>query len=161
VRLLRDTRPNRFYPTAGTLFDLSTNFFSASSNLGTTSDLTPNPARAKVYSYQTYRIIFNKYVSLSKSQVLAYNLYLCGTGGDAPFYGQCIFGVQNELQGYTAGRYIDRYMFATQLEYRLVLPKRFGLVGFGGVGGSGSQRWTVQLQQPPAQHWYRAKVPSG
>jgi hypothetical protein len=134
VRLLRDTRPNRFYPTAGTLFDLSTNFFSASSNLGTTSDLTPNPARAKVYSYQTYRIIFNKYASLSKSQVLAYNLYLCGTGGDAPFYGQCIFGVQNELQGYTAGRYIDRYMFATQLEYRLVLPKRFGLVGFGGVG---------------------------
>jgi hypothetical protein len=129
VRLLRDTRPNRFYPTAGTLFDTSVNFFSASSTLGVT-----NPSRGKVYTYQTYRIIFNKYASLSKKQVLAYNLYLCGTGGDAPFYGQCIFGVQNELQGYTAGRYIDRYMFATQLEYRLVLPKRFGLVGFGGVG---------------------------
>lgn len=26
-------------------------------------------------------------------------------------------------------------MLATQLEYRLVLPKRFGLVAFGGVGG--------------------------
>ena len=26
-------------------------------------------------------------------------------------------------------------MIATQLEYRLVLPKRFGLVGFGGIGG--------------------------
>jgi hypothetical protein len=25
-------------------------------------------------------------------------------------------------------------MFATQLEYRLSLPKRFGLVGFAGVG---------------------------
>jgi hypothetical protein len=25
-------------------------------------------------------------------------------------------------------------MVATQLEYRLVLPKRFGLVAFGGVG---------------------------
>ena len=25
-------------------------------------------------------------------------------------------------------------MIATQLEYRLVLPKRFGVVGFGGVG---------------------------
>ncbi len=134
VRLLRDTRPNRFYPTAGTLFDLSTNFFSASSDLGITSDLTPNPVRSKAYSFQTYRIIFNKYSSLSKSQVLAYNLYLCGTGGDAPFYGQCIFGVQNELQGYTAGRYIDRYMFATQLEYRVELPKRFGLAGFGGLG---------------------------
>ena len=133
LRLLRDTRPNRFYPTSGTLLDLSTNFFSASSTLGRTSDVT-NPSRGKVYTFQTYRIIFNKYSSLSKKQVLAYNLFLCGTGGDAPFYGQCIFGVNNELQGTTAGRYIDRYMFATQLEYRLVLPKRFGLVGFGGVG---------------------------
>jgi hypothetical protein len=34
----------------------------------------------------------------------------------------------------TAGPYIDGYIFATQLEYRLALPKRFGLVGFGGVG---------------------------
>jgi hypothetical protein len=134
VRLLRDTRPNRFYPTAGTLLDLSVNFFSANQNLGTSSEVTPNPAHGKVFTFQTYRIIFNKYASLSKKQVLAYNLFLCGTGGDAPFYGQCIFGVQNELQGYTAGRYIDRYMFATQLEYRLVLPRRFGLVGFGGVG---------------------------
>jgi hypothetical protein len=25
-------------------------------------------------------------------------------------------------------------MLATQLEYRLVLPKRFGLVAFGGIG---------------------------
>jgi hypothetical protein len=25
-------------------------------------------------------------------------------------------------------------MFATQLEYRLSLPKRFGLAGFGGIG---------------------------
>jgi hypothetical protein len=137
VRLLRDTRPNRFYPTAGTLFDFSTNFFSASSTLGTTSGLAPNLAPSKTYTYQTYRIIFNKYASLTKSQVLAYNLYLCGTGGDAPYYGQCIFGVENELQGYTAGRYIDRYMFATQLEYRLVLPKRFGL-GVWRRGRSGS-----------------------
>jgi hypothetical protein len=27
-------------------------------------------------------------------------------------------------------------MVATQLEYRLVLPKRFGFVAFGGVGGT-------------------------
>jgi hypothetical protein len=134
VRLLRDTRPNRFYPIAGTLFDISTNFFSTNSNLGITGGLGANLARSRTLSYQTYRIIFNKYASLSKKQVVAYNLYLCGTGGEAPFYGQCIFGVSNELQGYVAGRYIDRYMFATQLEYRLELPKRFGLVGFGGVG---------------------------
>jgi hypothetical protein len=38
------------------------------------------------------------------------------------------------LRGYTAGRYLDRYMLGTQLEYRLVLPWRLGLVAFGGVG---------------------------
>jgi len=38
------------------------------------------------------------------------------------------------LRGYTAGQYLDRYMFATQLEHRLSLPRRFGVVGFGGVG---------------------------
>jgi hypothetical protein len=33
-----------------------------------------------------------------------------------------------------AGQYIDRDMIATQLEYRLELPWRFGIVAFGGLG---------------------------
>jgi hypothetical protein len=83
-------------------------------------------------------LTFKKYWSLTDKQVLAYNLYLCGTGGSPPFYANCIYGVQNELRGYEAGRYIDRYMLATQLEYRLVLPWRFGFVTFGGIGGVAS-----------------------
>lgn len=74
-------------------------------------------------------------MSLGKKQVFAYNLFLCATGGEPPFYGNCIYGARNELRGYTAGRYLDRYMFATQLEYRLVLRWRMGVVGFGGIGG--------------------------
>jgi len=120
VRLNRETAPNRFYPTSGTLLDFTTDFFSE--------------ALGSKYSFQAYRFTFNKYASLSKNQVLAYNLFVCGTGGKPPFYGNCIFGANNELRGYVAGRYLDRYMFATQLEYRLSLPKRFGVVGFAGVG---------------------------
>lgn len=59
---------------------------------------------------------------------------LCGTGGQPPFYGNCTYGTNSELRGYQAGRYLDRYMFATQAEYRLVLPWRYGLVAFGGLG---------------------------
>jgi hypothetical protein len=70
-------------------------------------------------------------LSLTKSQILASNLYLCGTG---PLFGQCIFGVKTNCRDIAQAGYIDRYLFATQLEYRLVLLKRFGLVGFGGVG---------------------------
>ena len=66
--------------------------------------------------------------------MLAYDLYICDTGGAPPFYGECIYGTANELRGYTAGRYIDRHMITTQLEYRLALPKRFGVAAFAGIG---------------------------
>jgi hypothetical protein len=71
---------------------------------------------------------------VGKDQVVAYNFFACVTGGQPPFYGNCIYGTNNELRGYVAGRYLHRYMAATQLEYRLSLPRRFGLVAFGGLG---------------------------
>jgi hypothetical protein len=42
---------------------------------------------------------------------------------------------RNQLRGYTAGRFLDRYMLASQVEYRMELRWRLGLVGFGGLGG--------------------------
>ena len=119
-RLHRDTRPNRFYPTTGTLLDFTADFFSQ--GLGSK------------YSFQSYNFNFNKYWDLAQNQVLASGSFACFTGGEPPFYGNCIYGTNSQLRGYTAGRYLDRYMFGTQLEYRLALPKRFGLVGFGGLG---------------------------
>jgi len=119
-RVNRDTRPNRFYPTDGMLIDFTSDFFSQ--GLGSK------------YSFQSYKFTFNKYFGFGERQVLAYNFFACGTGGQPPFYGNCIYGTNNELRGYVAGRYLDRYMVATQIEYRLSLPMRFGLVAFGGVG---------------------------
>lgn len=120
MEIWRDSRPNRFYPLKGSVIDFTGDFFAH--NLGSK------------YSFQSYKFTFNKYWSLNDRQVLAYNFYWCGTGGLPPFYGNCIYGASNELRGYTAGRYLDRYMFATQAEYRLVLKWGFGVVGFGGVG---------------------------
>lgn len=120
VEFWRDSRPNKFYPIKGNVTDFTGDFFAQ--GLGSK------------YSYQSYKFTFNKYWSLGEKQVVAYNLFWCGTGGSPPFYGNCIYGTNNELRGYTAGRYLDRYMFATQGEYRLVLPWRFGVVGFGGLG---------------------------
>ena len=107
IEVWRDSRPNRFYPLNGGVIDFTGDFFAH--DLGSK------------YSFQSYRFTFNKYLSLTKQQVLAYNLNLCGTGGSPPFYANCIYGAGNELRGYTAGRYLDRYMVATQVEYRLVL----------------------------------------
>ena len=121
ARATWDTSVNRFYPVGGTFFSFTSDFFLQS--IGSK------------YSFQSYKTSFSKYWSLSKKQVLAYNGYFCAVGGAPPFYGNCIYGTNNELRGYTAGRYFDRYMMATQAEYRLVLPMRLGVVAFGGIGG--------------------------
>jgi hypothetical protein len=118
--LTRDTSLNRFYPTNGTYFKFTSDFFSQM--LGSKD------------SFQSYVTTFSKYLSLSKNQVVAYNAYFCATGGKPPFYGNCIYGVSNQLRGYVAGKYFNRYMVTTQLEYRLTLPWRFGVVAFGGIG---------------------------
>jgi hypothetical protein len=120
IHVVRDTRPNHFYPDAGTKLEFTADFFSQ--------------AIGSKYSFQRYKTTFDKFWSPGKSQVLAYDLYVCDTGGAPPFYGNCIYGTSNELRGYTGGRYLDRHMLAAQLEYRLSLPKRLGLAGFAGVG---------------------------
>ena len=137
-RIIRDTSPNRFYPTGGSLIDFTADFFA--DGLGSK------------YSFQSYKFTFNKYASLGEKQVFAYNFFACSTGGRPPFYGNCIYGTNNELRGYVAGRYLSRYMAATQLEYRLSLPKRFGLVAFGGLGGviPGGQPFRVNHFLPSA-----------
>ena len=122
ARLTRDTRPNHFYPLGGTFFTFTTDFFSE--GLGSK------------YSYQSYKTEFSKFWSLSPRQVLAYDADFCATSGAPPFYGNCIYGTNNQLRGYIAGKYFTRETASTQLEYRLVLPKRFGLVVFGGLGGT-------------------------
>jgi hypothetical protein len=120
LRMIRDTRPNQFFPTAGEKLEFTADFFMQS--LGSK------------YSFQSYRLTFNKYRSLSKNQVLAFDSFACATSGEPPFYGNCIYGTSNQLRGYTAGKYFDRYMFAAQVEYRLTLPHGIGFAGFTGVG---------------------------
>src|SRR5277367_6815413 len=142
ARLTRDTRPNHFYPLSGTFFTFTSDFFSQ--GLGSK------------YSYQSYKTEFSKFWSLSPRQVLAYDADFCATSGAPPFYGNCIYGTNNQLRGYIAGKYFTRETASTQLEYRLVLPKRFGLVVFGGLGGTipgGSQL----LQRVQSGHF----LPSG
>jgi len=137
VQLTRDTSPNRFYPTSGSYFSFTSDFYSQ--GLGSK------------YSFQSYKMVFDEYGSLGKNQVFAYNAYFCATGGAPPFYENCIFGTSNELRGYVAGQYFSRYMLATQLEYRLVLPKRFGFVAFGGGGEvipGGGQLYGIQKFLP-------------
>lgn len=124
-----DTRDDKFYPRRGVLLDSGIDLFAK--------------AIGSEFTYQYYEAAINKYIGLGDHQVIALRGMGCAAAGDqVPVYDLCLFGFQNDLRGYSAGRYQDRRMFATQAEYRFTIPKpgfpgRFGLVAFGGVGGVG------------------------
>jgi hypothetical protein len=115
----QDRRDSQFYPDQGTLAEVIGDFFSEV--IG--SDL----------NYQSYSFALNKYSPLATKQTLAFRAYGCAVTGDAPFYDLCFIGAHNDIRGYQSGRYQDRRLLASQLEYRLELPKRLGLTGFFGV----------------------------
>ena len=127
VHVQRDRRDSTFYPTKGSLFDLTGDFF--------------DQAWGSRREYQTYKIAYNGFREMAKRQILAYRLMACSANGSVPFYDLCLFGYNNDLRGYTTGQFQNRRMFATQAEYRLEWRKRLGLVAFGGVGGVG-RRWS-------------------
>ena len=122
----RDKRDNSFYPKKGSLFNFTADFFDEW--LGSRRE------------YQAYKVSYNGYREVAKKQVLAYRGMMCSSNGSVPFYDLCLYGTDSDVRGYTGGQFQNRRMFATQAEYRLELPKRFGLVAFGGVGGV-EQSW--------------------
>ena len=121
VRTVRDTRPNHFFPTSGSKFEFTADFYAQ--------------AIGSKQTFQQYKLHFDQYLTVHKNQVLAWEVYACDVAGDAPFYQKCIYGTSNELRGYTAGTYFDRHMYTGQAEYRVSLPKRFGFAAFAGLGG--------------------------
>lgn len=124
--LQRDKRDSTFYPTKGSLFDVTGDFFAK--GLGSRRQ------------YQIYKVSYNGFHELAPKQILAYRGVICSANQSVPFYDLCLYGASNDLRGYAAGEFQNRRMFATQAEYRRELKGRFGLVAFGGIGGI-AKRW--------------------
>lgn len=87
------------------------------------------------FEHRKLEILSTGYFPLGKQTVLAVRKTLCSVKGKAPFYDLCLFGQHADLRGYEAGRYRDRASWALQAEVRQKISKRFGVVGFAGVGG--------------------------
>ena len=115
-----DSRSDSFYPRAGEQFRFQASFHGR--------------AVAGRRDYETYSVFYNKYYSLSPRQVLAGHVAGCYATGSVPFYDLCVLGQSKDIRGYEVGRYIDRVMIASQVEYRLELRKRLGAVAFFGAG---------------------------
>jgi hypothetical protein len=119
-RFQYDTRNNEFYPTTGALIDGTISI--ARESYGSDDD------------FEKYKLEFNSYHEQLEDGTLAVRAAAQHTAGDAPFFVFPAFGSESDLRGYEPGSYRDRFLFATQAEYRHRFTPRMGAVGFAGVG---------------------------
>ncbi|WP_346883702.1 BamA/TamA family outer membrane protein [uncultured Algibacter sp.] len=74
-------------------------------------------------------------VSPKNEDVIALQFYGQFSRGDIPFSEYSFFGGSEIMRGYQEGRFVDRDLLATQVEYRKNFKdSRWGLVGFAGTG---------------------------
>jgi outer membrane protein assembly factor BamA len=120
----RDSRDSQFAATRGSFFQLTWSV--ADELVGSDFDFQSIKA-----SYNLYRRIKKD----SDKMIIAGRASACATPGDTPFYALCKFGQSFDLRGYVGGRYRDKAMLAIQTEFRWSFSRRWGAVGFIGVGG--------------------------
>ena len=118
--LFADTRNSAFYPTKGGYYKLS--FLTAVDWLGSS------------FSFRRWILDLRHYVSMSSSLVLAMQMFGTAITGDPPFYTLPALGGDNIMRGYYEGRYRDKFYLAAQGELRVRLTRRWGLVGWAGIG---------------------------
>ena len=87
------------------------------------------------YNYTNWVIDARKYMRIYKNQVLAMQAYwFANEGKDVPIRSLAALGGNNSMRGYYEGRYRDDDKYVMQAEYRVPVYKRWGVVGFAGMG---------------------------
>lgn len=116
-----DTRDDELAPTKGTYANAALQW-----NL---------PGWGSDRDYQHFYGAINSYHEFGPNGILATRFAACDVSRNAPFFDLCLFGANNDLRGYEAGKYRDSTLIAAQAEYRWHFSKRWGMVAFAGVGG--------------------------
>ena len=126
-----DNTDSQFFPTKGEFLDLTSEFYSDYFGGST--------------NFQRITFSGEQFLSLADNQVLAFREVAETVVGDAPVYLYPTAGVKGDFRGYQAGRYRDRLLLASQLEYRFRLTDHWGFVLFGSVGEVHSSLSTLSL----------------
>lgn len=87
------------------------------------------------FTYNKWQAAANGYFPVTSTGTLAVHGSLCAVSKNGPFYDMCMYGQAGDLRGYEMGRYRDRAMWTTQIEWRQHLGGKFGGVFFAGMGG--------------------------
>jgi outer membrane protein assembly factor BamA len=115
-----DSRDNIFFPLGGNYIQVSAKVFSR--------------ILASDYDFLEFKADLRRYLPFWKSHVLALQCVLQATPGKTPFMSLSQLGGDSLMRGTYCGRFRDKVLLAGQVEYRLPLWWRFGLVGFAGMG---------------------------
>lgn len=118
--LFADTRNGAFYPTSGGSYKLS--MLNSVSWLGSS------------FTFSRWIADFRHYFQIADPLVLAAQIYATSVTGGPPFYMYPALGGDNQMRGYYEGRYRDNHYVAVQGELRLRLSRRWGIVGWAGMG---------------------------
>ncbi|MBD1575516.1 MULTISPECIES: BamA/TamA family outer membrane protein [Vibrio] len=91
-------------------------------------------------NFTTYNAVLSNYIDLEPVPgVLAWQVKGAFTNGDVPWNYLPEVGGADNLRGYIEGRYRDNQILYTQVEYRLPLYGRTGMVTWVGAASSGEQ----------------------
>jgi len=86
------------------------------------------------FEFSRFDTQFSHYKGFSEELVLAGQLRAAAASEDTPFFLNPFL----DLRGFPSGRYMDSVVVQGQAELRWTVWKRLGVVGFGGVGLTGS-----------------------
>lgn len=128
-----DDRNNAFSPTRGQFIEFSTTVFTER----TESD----------FAYTNYIFDARKYFSVRSGNVVAFQVYGNFNNGIVPFLSLASMGGSTIMRGYYSGRFRDNNLVAAQTEYRLHVWKRWGIVGFAGIGQVGNRLERFAINQ--------------
>jgi hypothetical protein len=115
-----DTRDNIFQPTMGSFHQASF--------------INYQPFLGSQYTFSQYQLDFRKYLEIISSHILAIQAWYSFTAGQAPFQQISLIGGSDIMRGYFEGRYRDHHAMVYQVEYRLPIYRKLGLVLFGSAG---------------------------
>jgi len=88
-------------------------------------------------SFDQFEIAANYFWDIKNNgnSILVSRIFADIASGDVPFEGQNVVG-RDDLRGYSEGKYRGNQVYAVQTELRQHLHKKFGMVGFLGLGAA-------------------------
>ena len=84
--------------------------------------------------FNKFILDLREYVPIGNRDLLAFQLYLESNFGDVPFQALAKYGGGSRARGYFLGRYLDKQMYISQVEYRWKFKERWTANAFALTG---------------------------